>query len=828
MFIQHRDCSNRARMTLCPRASRAVHAALLAVGLLVSAPLMSAPAHAADSRGISFLIVDLRTGATLASERPDIADRPILPGSVMKIAAIAAAMESGTIDERTRIVCTRSVVVDGHRLTCTHPDLHRALTPAEALTHSCDVYVATIAARLPRAAFDRALAGLGLPPSSAAASEQASALGLEGSRVPARALMNAVVRIANQTSLLPWKPATLDVVRLGLRNAAHDGTASALGAAGIDALAKTGTVDAGGVSQGLVVGVTPSSNPTMGFALIASGGAGRDAASLIAPRLRSVSTTDAAAGRRSSGSSPSPGAATGQGQRVDAVKPTPASVTKGEVIRIGVAQPKGGYVVKTMSLDDYVAGVVTAEAASVSGPAALDAMAIAVRTYTLANRERHAADGFDLCDLTHCQVFRAANRASRDASVRTAGRYLSDRGAPAHIFYTGSCGGFSERAPNVWRGASDPTYLPSKADPACVGESAWHDEISARDVLRALKAGGFTGDSLRGLSVSQRSASGRVAWLRVDGLSPNQVSGDNLRMLVGRTLGWQHLRSTLFDVARTDTGFAFSGTGAGHGVGLCVVGAAARAREGSTAEDILRNYFPGLAFQKLTTVDSPKSAARDQMDGTSGLQSGEQRRADMTAGPTRLSTSSDSSPTVQLRISLPQQDEPLRGDAMVSASLALRQVRAALDVTTDTLPVALRFHPTVESYQRATGLPWYTAGATHERTIELLPFGVLRQRGLLESTLRHEFAHALTNERLQGAPLWMHEGVAVWASRGPSAAAQTPAGPVPAAMKCPSDAELTKASSGEAIQRLYEQAAQCYGRELAAGRSWRAWVNSPW
>ena len=181
---------------------------------------------------------------------------------------------------------------------------------------------------------------------------------------------------------------------------------------------------------------------------------------------------------------------------------------------------------------------------------------------------------------------------------------------------------------------------------------------------------------------------------------------------------------------------------------------------------------------------------------------------------------------MQLRISLPQQDEPLRGDAEATASQALRQVSVALEATTDTSPIALRFHPTVESYQRATGRLWYTAGATHERTIELLPFGVLRQRGLLASTLRHEFAHALTNERLQGAPLWMHEGVAVWASRGQSAPAQTPAGSVPAAISCPSDAELEKASSADATQRLYDQAAQCYTRELAAGRSWRSWVKS--
>ena len=41
-----------------------------------------------------------------------------------------------------------------------------------------------------------------------------------------------------------------------------------------------------------------------------------------------------------------------------------------------------------------------------SPPAALEALAITIRTYALANRDRHRADGFDLCDETHCQVVR--------------------------------------------------------------------------------------------------------------------------------------------------------------------------------------------------------------------------------------------------------------------------------------------------------------------------------------------------------------------------------------------------------------------------------------
>jgi stage II sporulation protein D len=769
-----------------PRHSSVASRALLAVGVSVS---LLTPAHASDPdpRGIAFVIVDLQSGATLASAQPDITQRPVLPGSVMKVAAVAAALESGVIDEHTRIVCTRSIVVDGHRLTCTHPDLHRALTPSEALMHSCNVYVATITAKLPRAALDRSLAALGLPPSSPSASVQASALGLEGTRVPARTLMNAVARVANRTSPLPWKPGTLDVLREGLRGAAQHGTAAALGAAGIDALAKTGTVDVGGLSQGLVVGVTPASHPTRGFALLAAGGAGVDAAGLIATRLRALPATNGAPRP-----SAAPAALPTQGRSATPPTPAGAAVRRTdnrdvEIVRVGLAQPNGRYAVREMTLDEYVAGVVAGEAAAGSAPAALDALAIAVRTYTLANRNRHTAAGFDLCDLTHCQVFRRPNSGSEDAAMRTAGRYLSEHGQAAHIFYTASCGGFSERAPNVWRGAADPGFLPSKADPACANESAWRDQIDARDLLRALRVGGFNGDTLRSLAVSQRSASGRAAWLHLDGVTPDEISGDNLRTLVGRTLGWQHIRSTLFSVSRTSAGFEFSGSGAGHGVGLCVIGSAARARDGSSAEEILRNYFPGLT---LATLGNHEPS------------------------------------TFPLRITLPQQDEQSRAPLTTIAASALRAVAAALDAPLTT-PIALRFHPTVESYQRATGQPWFTSAATHGHVVDLLPVTVLRQRGLLESTLRHELAHAVTSDVLQRAPLWVQEGVAMWASRSGTAGTQTPQGVTTGTgVSCPSDADFTRASSAETLRKVYAAAEQCYVRDLAKGRSWRTWPRA--
>ena len=51
--------------------------------------------------GVASLVVDLASVRTLSVERPDVMTRAVLPGSVMKVAAVAAALEAGAISERT-------------------------------------------------------------------------------------------------------------------------------------------------------------------------------------------------------------------------------------------------------------------------------------------------------------------------------------------------------------------------------------------------------------------------------------------------------------------------------------------------------------------------------------------------------------------------------------------------------------------------------------------------------------------------------------------------------------------------------------------------------
>ncbi|MEP7305469.1 MAG: SpoIID/LytB domain-containing protein [Acidobacteriota bacterium] len=725
--------------------------------------LVAAAPHAAGLAGLAYLAIDLKTHATRAVVNPAALDVPVLPGSVMKIATIAAALESAVVGERTGIMCTREVSVAGHRLVCTHPDFHRPLRAAEALAFSCNVFAATVATRTSRSALDRALTSLGLPASDTRWPVAASGLGVEGNHVTPRGLIDMMVRITAEPSSLAWNPTTLRVIREGLHQAAQQGTASALAERGVDALAKTGTVVRAGVQQGLVVGVTPSAGPSIGFFLVGSGVAGMDAAALAAERL-------AAPRAAAAPFSLPPNEATALRAAV------------GATLRVGVIRDGGRYEVRTMAMEEYVAGVVAGEAARGSSQAALEALAITVRTFATANRGRHHADGFDVCDLTHCQALGRASSATRRAAESTAGQVLLDHGHVASVYYSASCGGMSERPSQVWAGAPDPSFLPAANDEACQGEPAWVSDLTAADLLRALKRGGFTGDQLRGLTVVERNASGRVRRLALAGLTPNEISGESLRTLVGRTLGWQHLKSTAFAVRRTASGYSFAGHGSGHGVGLCVLGSSRLAARGMPAERILSRYFPGLALSSRAP------------------------RVDAAGNP--------------LRLVLPEADEGARATIDDLATKTRRSLEVTLGVGGPE-SIVLRFHPTVESYQRATGQPWFTTAATVGHEIHLVPLAVLRQRGALERTVRHELVHVLADSALADRPLWVREGAAMYFAGERPVTRDVPRPLDPKHdLTCPTDAELRHPASRDAMGVAYVRAVECFARAIDAGKKW--------
>jgi stage II sporulation protein D len=696
---------------------------------------------------VALLVVDVHSEATLLAQQPDVLDRPTYPGSIAKVFSLIAAMEAGEVDPSTRIACRGRETVGGRTLVCSHPRFGRALTAAEALAHSCNTFFVAVAKRTTWPRIAAVLDAAGLPASPPPREPALGAVGLDGPRVAPRALLTAFARAVERARR---RDGPNDRMLLaGLRDAAREGTARAFGDQGIDALAKTGSGRIyGGAPGGLVVALSPADAPRYGVVVIGAGIAGRDAAAIGAAALKRAV----------------PGLP---------VSPRPEA---GGPLRLGTSGAGGRRVVR-VALEEYIGGVVSAEAPPGAPPALREALSIAARSYALANLGRHGGEGFDLCDLSHCQAHRPPDTASLDAARATAGLVLTGDGHIVSAFHSASCGGALESPGSVWRDdAILDRYMPARPDPVAHGPDAWRSEIAAADLLRALREARIRGPELRDLTIASRTPSGRARELRVSGLAPGVVDAETFRRVVGYVLGWQVLKSSLYTVTRTARGYRFDGRGRGHGVGLCVAGAAQLAAQGRQARDILAVYFPGTVV-----------TARAGGDGAA---------------------------QARLRVVLPALDEADRLSVEGLVEDALSDLERRLSVTRPP-GLVVRFHPTVQSYLRAGGRSWWTGGVTRGRRVELAPLSALRKGGLLERTVRHELVHALTADALADRPCWVNEGLAAHlAQPGLTRGDGSPG--------CPPDEEFDAARSAAALAELYDRAAVCVARALdRANGDWR-------
>lgn len=260
-----------------------------------------------------------------------------------------------------------------------------------------------------------------------------------------------------------------------------------------------------------------------------------------------------------------------------------------------------------VALEQYVLGAALSEVTPVgeSSRAAAtiyEVQAIIARSYAAAHAGRHASEGFDLCDKTHCQLYepgrihtsRFADTARR-AVVATTGRILRYGGRPAVTAFHSDCGGRTTTPAEAWGGTALP-YLPGRADELPNGtHRSWQFAATVAEWVSMLRRDARTdpGGPLETLTVTKIDSSGRAAQVEISGHQTRRVSGSVLRDVVSAARGPRSLLSTRFTVTRTPTGFRVEGTGFGHGVGLCQVGAIARARRGDSVEEILAHYYPG-------------------------------------------------------------------------------------------------------------------------------------------------------------------------------------------------------------------------------------------
>lgn len=294
-------------------------------------------------------------------------------------------------------------------------------------------------------------------------------------------------------------------------------------------------------------------------------------------------------------------------------KPT-ARTTVPVSLRIGVTED-GTRRIITVRLEEYVAATILSELSPAAADAAVADRMFAVqavigRTYAVAHLNRHAADGFDLCATTHCQLYNPARlktsrwaAAAREAVQATSGAILTFNAQPVRALFHADCGGHTSDASAVWGGERRP-YLTSVADdgPASRAHAAWTFDATREQLMRALNSDPRTrvGRSLDGIDVLERDAGGRATVLALRGERDTAVRAEIARDVLSKILGARSIRSTAFEIQKQANAYRFTGRGFGHGVGLCQAGAFARIRAGATTGEVLKKYFPGASMSSRT------------------------------------------------------------------------------------------------------------------------------------------------------------------------------------------------------------------------------------
>lgn len=298
---------------------------------------------------------------------------------------------------------------------------------------------------------------------------------------------------------------------------------------------------------------------------------------------------------------------------------TPVRIN-GREYRGEVVLSRGGTGVAALNIlgvEEYLRGVVGAEMGrrSEQDLAALRAQAVVSRTLALRNLGRWRIRGYDLMATVSDQAYAGVgfeSPASDQAVSETAGKVLTYEGGLIDIFFHSTCGGLTAPGPEVFIYATRP-YLQSIRDVDGNGRAwcaispryQWRESWSGEALAAALRAtlpaaGGDPGlaNDLRDVRILDRTATGRVETVEIQGGSGSlRVSGPAARLLF-RTRDGSSLRSANFTVQVAREGpriveLTISGSGAGHGVGMCQWGALGRARAGFSYEDILSAYFPG-------------------------------------------------------------------------------------------------------------------------------------------------------------------------------------------------------------------------------------------
>ena len=315
--------------------------------------------------------------------------------------------------------------------------------------------------------------------------------------------------------------------------------------------------------------------------------------------------------------------------------------------------------VNIVGVEDYLLSVISSEMKASAGLEFLKAHAVISRSWVMAqveHRQSHVSrtpepscpvsepvEGaeeyikwfdhddhtlFDVCADDHCQRYQGLTMAVGDtvrkAVDQTWGLVLTSEGKICDARFSKCCGGRMELFSTCWEDKDYPYLqpLPDTADCVEGGDVfcdtkdekilsqvlndydletrdfyRWRTEYSRTEVSDLVRRrSGMDFGTIRDLVPVERGPSGRLKRLKVVGDKKTMIIGKEL--IIRRWLSDSHLKSSAFEVHWDGDRLTLDGSGWGHGVGLCQIGAAVMAAKGYTFDRILLHYYPGSTLER--------------------------------------------------------------------------------------------------------------------------------------------------------------------------------------------------------------------------------------
>ena len=263
----------------------------------------------------------------------------------------------------------------------------------------------------------------------------------------------------------------------------------------------------------------------------------------------------------------------------------------------------GILVVNQLPLEEYLVGLINCEISSAWPIEAVKAQAIIARTYALNRKTARLASPYHMESSVIDQVYDGClieDSRARRAVTETQGTVLTYGGAIIQAFYHSSCGGRTEASENVW-GTAMP-YLKGVECQYCLTSPAatgWEYKLPLKVLEERLRGAGYKVSGLTDIKPGPFNSRGRLKNIVL--LTPRgdvTITGEQFR----KAVGYGVIKSTRFIVKNMNNELSFSGSGNGHGVGLCQWGAKQRALDGFDSREILSYYYPGTELKKLSDI----------------------------------------------------------------------------------------------------------------------------------------------------------------------------------------------------------------------------------